>query len=310
MKKMVILMLVFVLAINLISCKDTNADTHKVGIIITDAYGKEIVLTEPPKRIISTYSAITENIYALGAGDLLIGGGSTELYPEEATKLQSFSYSKDDVEKFINANPDVIFFRKTIATKYADLISELESVGIMAIALDNADFHNFVITIAKVIGKESIAKTKLEEFESQLRELENRASAIPEEERVNIFFESSEKDYKTASQHSIAYIGLRKIGTNNVADKDMEKNPTSTIAYFGEEYLLAQANRIDVYIAQHGAMNKTATIESIKQRPGFDIIKAIKEDRILVVDEKLISSPTFRQIQGLIQIFEYIYPDY
>ena len=76
----------------------------------------------------------------------------------------------------------------------------------------------------------------------------------------------------------------------------MEKNTASTIAHFGEEYLLAQANNIDVYIAQHGAMNKTVTIESIKKRPGFYIIKAIKEDRILIIDEKLISSPTFRQV--------------
>ena len=127
-----------------IACNPIGGVKESSGITILDAFGEELYLEEPAKRIISTYSAITENIYALGAGDSLIGGGMTEAYPVEATKLPSFSYSKDDIEKFIAAKPDVIFFRKTIAIKYADLITQLENVGIIVIALDNENFNTFL----------------------------------------------------------------------------------------------------------------------------------------------------------------------
>jgi iron complex transport system substrate-binding protein len=108
----------------------------------------------------------------------------------------------------------------------------------------------------------------------------------------------------------MAYAGLELINVINVAEENMEKDTTSSIADFGEEYLLAEADNIDVYIAQLGVMNKEVSVDVIKSRPGFDVIKAIKDDRIFIVDEKLISSPTFRQIEGLTQVFEYIYPGY
>lgn len=309
MKKLFILVFGLVLIFSS-ACSSVSNDINNSEITITDAFGKEIYLSKPAGRIISTYSAITENIYALGAGELLIGGGSTEAYPEEAVKLPSFSYSKDDVEKFIAAKPDVVFFRKTIAIKYTDLINNLEKVGIIVIALDNEDFESYINTIAKVVGREETAKTMLDEFKKQLEDLRAKAAKIPEEERVSVFFESAQKDYKTASQKSIVYAGLKLIGVNNVADENMEKGAASTIAHFGEEYLLAEANNIDIYIAQYGAMNRTVNIESIKKRPGFNVIKAIKENQIYIIEEKLISSPTFRQVDGLRQLFEYIYPEY
>ncbi len=310
LKKILILFSVMALFTSFIGCTDEYTTTQNSGIIIIDAFGTEIILDEPAQRIISTYSAITENIFALGAGDQLIGVGTSEVYPIEATQLPTFSYSKDDVEKFIAAKPDVIFLRKVIAGKYTDLVSSLENVGIIVIAMDNEGFHKYVTTIAKVVGKEDMAVQMLEEFDKELSALEAMASKVPLKERVNVFFESTAKDYRTASMKSIVYSGFKLIGLNNVADENMDKDATSAIAHFGEEYLLAEADNIDVYIAQHGFMNKTVTIESIKQRPGFNVIKAIKNGRIFIVDEKLISSPTFRQIEGLKQIFEYVYPNY
>jgi iron complex transport system substrate-binding protein len=246
----------------------------------------------------------------LGAGSQVIGIGTSEAYPPEALELPSYSYSKDDVEKFIAAGPDVIFFREAVATKYEDLVAELKGAGITVIALANKNFDEYVTTIAKVVGKEETAEKMLSDFHAQMDALKERADKVPEDERVGVFFESRAKEYNTASETSMAYAGLELINVINVAKENMEKDTTSSIADFGEEYLLAEADNIDVYIAQLGAMNKDVTVESIKARPGFDVIKAVKEDRIFIVEEKLISSLTFRQIEGLTQIFEYIYPGY
>lgn len=292
------------------ACSADEASPTESTIVIIDAFGEEISLDKPAEKIISTYSAITENIFALGAGDKLIGVGTSEAYPPEALELPVFSYSKDDVEKFIAAKPDVIFFRSSVAKKYEDLITNLNSTGIITIAIDNEGFDEYVMTIAKVVGKEDVAEDMLKEFNDKKKKLEERASKVPENEKVSVFFESRQKEYRTPSSKSIVYVGLQLIGATNIAEENMEKDALSTIAYFGEEYLLQEADSIDVYIAQHGAMNKDASAESIKERPGFDVIKAIKEDEILIIEEKLISSPTFRQLEGLVQIFEYLYPGY
>ena len=310
-KRIVVALLAVIMLLSITACdKQEEQKSTEAQITITDSLGKEITLDGPAQAIISTYSAITENIFALGAGAQVIGIGTSEAYPPEALELPAFSYSKDDVEKFIAAGPDVVFFRKSVAAKYEDVVNNLESAGIAVIALEFEDFDTYINTIAKVVGKETEAAELLADFHEEMDALRERAQKVPEEEVVGVFFESRSKEYSTASQSSMAYAGLKLINVINVAEENMEKDATSSIAGFGEEYLLAEADNIDVYVAQLGVMNKEVSVDVIKSRPGFDVIKAIKDDRIFIVDEKIISAPTFRQIEGLVQVFEYIYPEY
>jgi iron complex transport system substrate-binding protein len=125
-----------------------------------------------------------------------------------------------------------------------------------------------------------------------------------------VFFESREKDYRTAARGSMAYKTLKLIGVENVAEVDLEEESSSSVADYGVERILEKAEEIDVYIAQEGVMNKGVTVEGITSRPGFDAVKAVRENRVMIVDEKLISSPTFRQLEGAEALFEAIYPEY
>jgi iron complex transport system substrate-binding protein len=47
----------------------------------------------------------------------------------------------------------------------------------------------------------------------------------------------------------------------------------------------------------------------IKQEPGFNVIKAVAADRIYLVDEKIVSRPTMRLLEGIYTIGRYLYPD-
>jgi hypothetical protein len=59
------------------------------------------------KRIISLYSAHTENLYFLGAGEKLIGAHSTSTFPPEAAALPRYDY-QGDPESVIAADPDLV----------------------------------------------------------------------------------------------------------------------------------------------------------------------------------------------------------
>ena len=60
-----------------------------------------------------------------------------------------------------------------------------------------------------------------------------------------------------------------------------------------------KADRIQVYVAQLGGMNKTVTLEDIYSRPGYMALSAVRSGHVLVIDEKLVASPTFRQLEGI-----------
>ena len=92
----------------------------------------------------------------------------------------------------------------------------------------------------------------------------------------------------------MAGLAIETAGGINLAKDAKPIDQGSTIAPFGEEKILENADKIDVYISQRGSMNSGGDLISISQRPGFDTIKAVKEGKVFVINEKIISSPSFR----------------
>ena len=82
----------------------------------------------------------------------------------------------------------------------------------------------------------------------------------------------------------------------------------TNIAYYGKERILAKANDIEVFLAQLGAMNKV-TVSQIENETGFSIIKAVKQGRVHLVPEEIVSRPTLRLLEGIGLIHGLLYPD-
>lgn len=289
--------------------KKEEVKEDKKTIKFTDAVGKEIVIEEPAKRIISLYSAHTENLFALGLNEEIIGVGTSDKYPKEVAEKDVYSY-KDDPEAIIAAKPDVVLIRTMIANGYPDFVKALENTGIKVVTLyvtDYKDFDEYINTLALITGKEREAAEKLKEFHASVDEIKEKASKITEKKKV--YFESIGKKFKTATPNSFAGTALELIGCENIAaDVEMPKKATTVVEY-GEEKLLSKAKEIDVYTAQKGTMNKTVSIEEIKNRPGYDKIKAVQDEKIVIIDEKIISACNFRYVQGLKELQEKIYPE-
>ncbi|NLA53937.1 MAG: ABC transporter substrate-binding protein, partial [Clostridiales bacterium] len=56
---------------------------------LTDMLGREITLQEPAQRIVALTASDVEILYALGAGDRLVGRGEYCNYPLEALEVPS-----------------------------------------------------------------------------------------------------------------------------------------------------------------------------------------------------------------------------
>ena len=62
----------------------TEMPEPQAAIVVEDDLGFEIVLDEPAQAVISISPNLTEILYAVGAGESLIGRDSNSMYPEEA----------------------------------------------------------------------------------------------------------------------------------------------------------------------------------------------------------------------------------
>ena len=77
---------------------------------VTDDLGRTVKLPQKIERAISLAPNLTENIFAVGAGDRLVGVTTFCNYPPEAEKIQKVSDTQTpNMETIIALKPDVVF---------------------------------------------------------------------------------------------------------------------------------------------------------------------------------------------------------
>ncbi|MDR0383260.1 MAG: ABC transporter substrate-binding protein, partial [Spirochaetaceae bacterium] len=193
---------------------------------VTDDEGNTVSFDRPFTRIISFYSAHTENLFALGAGASVIGVNSTGGYPETAKIIPVFEYTGDP-EYVIAASPDLVLIRPFIRRRNPAYIAALEKAGIPVVSLYPEtfdDFDGYIRRLALLFGMD--AEQKLQEFHSGLRSVEESASSI--KNRLNVFFETTENGTRTASPESLPAIAITTAGGINIAKDAKPVNPLSS----------------------------------------------------------------------------------
>jgi iron complex transport system substrate-binding protein len=275
-----------------------------------DDDGTPVTVGQPFHRIIALYSAHTENLFSIGAGQFVIGGHKTCTYPAPADLLPKFDYTGDP-EYIIAEEPDLVLIRPFIRRSHPDYITEIEKAGITVVSLypeSIAEFDGYILKLALLTGQEKHAEEQLASFHDTVQKIRQDAAGIRNKQTV--FFESTAAENRTVSAASLPAYAIEIAGGINIAAGMKPLSPGSSIAPYGAEKILQNADVIDAYIVQQGAMNRAKTMEDMVKRPGFSVIKAIRENRVLFIDEKIISSPTFRFIEGISQLAAFLYPDF
>ena len=275
-------------------------------ISVTSAYGSE---NPTYTRIISLYSAHTENLVSLGAAAQIIGISSSDDYPAEILTKPRFSYRQDS-EKFIAAKPDLVLVRPMIERSYPQLLEKLRQAGITVISLQPntvSEIYDYWKELGKLTGRAAESAAMVESFTIGLRQFTETLSPVPEWKRPRVYFESIHKKMKTFAPESIAIFVLQQAGGINIA-ADARQLRKTNIAAYGKEHILSKANDIDVFIAQYGRMNPV-THEMVVQESGFTAIKAVREGKVFLIEEQLVSRPTLRILEGIQKIHSFLYQD-
>ncbi len=285
------------------------AASSEYPLTFRDDQGNEITVSAPAMRIIPLYSAHTENLFSLGLDEEIIGVGNADIYPPQVLTRPVYDY-RSDPEKVIAAEPDLVLIRPFIQRSRPEFVQALHKAGLQVVALYPESFDEFdeyIRKLALLTGTQAKAEELLHNFYQEIVEIRAITTAITP--KVKVYFESMEKDYKTVTPDSTPARAIEAAGGLNIASDATPVSEGSSIAAYGIERLLSRANDIDVYISQRGVMNAGGSIRSISARPGFYAIKAVAEQRIYEINEKIISSPTFRHVKGVRELARMFYPE-
>jgi iron complex transport system substrate-binding protein len=272
---------------------------------LVDDAGRTMERVRPFERVISLYGAHTENLFRLGAGNILIGAGRSDRYPPRARALPVFSYH-DGPERFLAADPDLVLIRPMIDRGYAPLIRRLEQSGITVVSLQPStvdEMYAYWHKLGRLCGRMEQAAAMVSAFQQAVADFQALTAAIRPRKRV--YFEAIHRRMKTFTPGSMPIFALETAGGVNIAADALQVR-TTNIAYYGKERLLSRAAEIDVYLAQQGAMNQV-TPEDIRAEAGYEVIKAIKDDQVFIIDETIVARPTWRLLYGIQAIGRLLY---
>lgn len=301
----ILLIQLFLLLSGFVFAHPAVAESEKT---ILNSFGQPVEVVRPFKRIISLYSAHTENLCSLGAENLLVGISRSDDYPPSALSKPRFSY-REDPEKFIALHPDLVLIRPMIERSYPQFIEKIQKAGITVISLQPntiAEMFDYWRALGILVDKKNEAEKMIAIFKTRLKVVQDSFKNVPLETRPKVYFQSIHKKMKTFAPESIGIFVLEQSGGFNIASDAVQVRKTN-IAFYGKERLLSRGSEIDFFLAQHGRMNPVNR-DLILKEPGFKAIKAVREEKVFLIEEALVSRPTLRILDGIEQLNTILYP--
>lgn len=274
---------------------------------IIDQDGNTISFSNPFSRIISLYPAHTENLVELGAADQLIGVSRGD--NPQSVKDRPYFSDTDNAEKFIAAAPDLVLVRPMIVRSHPQLLNRLRKSGITVVSLQPTgveEMFSYWLKLGKMTGKSKAAEDMQKRFLDGVAAIQRKIPAIAKTERPGVYVESIHSKMKTFAPSSMTIYAVEVAGGRNVADDAKARN-NSNIAEYGKEQIIARSEEIDIFLSQTGRMNPI-DIQTLKNEPGFQLIKAFKNNKVYLIEEELVSRPTLRLISGIEQLHDIFYP--
>ncbi len=270
------------------------------GVETTDMMGREIKLAAPATRVVALSAADCEILYAIGAGDLLVGRGEFCDYPAEVQAAPAVqSGMETNIEQIIALAPQVLFMSAMAQTE--DQVKQLEAAGIQCVVSDAKDINGVyqaITLIGAVTGRDAEAMAVVNKMESTLSELSVHASEL---EGKSVYFEVSPLQYGlwTAGKGTFMDEIATMLGLKNVfAD-------TSGWAEISEEQVIKANPDIIVTVAMYFGEGQTPTDE-ILSRPGWQDVTAVKNGDILNLQNNELSRPGPRIADGAQALFDFV----
>jgi len=121
-----------------------------------------------PARIVSTFPSITETLFALGAGDRVVGVSNYCRYPAAVLSLPKIgTYTKPDPERIAVLRPDMVIIQKS-ATGLADRLSALGIQHAEVKIGSLAEVYSMIRAIGSAVGLSEKAEKLDSEIQSRL----------------------------------------------------------------------------------------------------------------------------------------------
>ena len=266
-----------------------EAAAQDTGITVTDMLGREVSLDAPAEKIVAVTAANVEVLYALGAGDTLVGRGEWCNYPPEALEVTSVeSGYNTNIEQIIALEPDLVI----MSTMAQDQWDQLDAAGIPVLVIDAQDIagvYESIRLIGAVVDKDEEAEKLVADMEAAFAEL-----TVSESTGKTVYFEISALEWGLWAAGPGTFmdeIGQMLGLTNIFSDVD------SAWVQISQEQVIERNPDYIVTTSMYGGDDES-TVAEILGREGWGDIEAVKNGNVFSADNDQMTRPGPRLVEA------------
>lgn len=279
------------------------------------------------QKIISLSPSYTEVLYVLGLQDQIVGWTKYCNYPPEVQdtngwlsydeyefkSIQDELYNKDVavVSTFTNVNYELIDSLKptlilAVHRMQHDIAQKLRDKDYNVLHFEPEtleDVFELIQSVGDATGKTRRAKKLIAGYWSEIDAIKSITANLP---KVKVYFE-------------INHVGPWVLGSGSPMDQILEIaggenifNDVRSEAFKAELGDIVERNP-DVILTPlwpHAGRNEVTTVREIVNRPGFETINAVMNDRVYHYDSALLKKPGPRQVTAIKKMAYLLHPYY
>jgi iron complex transport system substrate-binding protein len=270
---------------------------------ITDGLGREVTLNGLPQRIISLAPSNTEILYAIGAGEQVVGRDALSDFPEEAQSATDIGSTFDalNTELIVSLNPDLILAAEI---NTPEQVKQLEDLGMTVYYLKNPttleEMYDNLELVAQLTGHQDDAAALIESLKARVAAVDEKIA--PLSSRPSVFYELDATDPSkpfTAGKGTFITQLIDRAGGYNIAS-ELDGYPQLSL----EQVVAADPAFIILGDARYGV-----SPESIAQRPGWENLSAVRNGKIFPFNDDLVSRPGPRLVDALEELAKLLRPE-
>src|SRR5579884_1553003 len=319
-------------ALGAASVAHSTAKHHALfPVTIRDDTGYKVTIPKRPRRIVSLDPRDTETLFSLNLERRIVADGGSQVegafccrtkfkypsqwpspwgrdYPSRARRLPHIEGGYDsahpfDIEAVEKKHPNLV----VSLNSDPEGIQKMRSVGLKVVVLDPhtlLQIQNDIRLVGRITGQVKQAKVVVGNIRSRLKKVERALASIHKLPRVFYEIDDSTGTPYTACHGSFIDQMLTVAKAKNIAHNVQPCPKADPYPQMSSEAVVHD-NPQDILL---GDSNYGTTPAQVKSRPGWNVIDAVKHNRIFPVDDDLVSRAGPREVIGLERVARLLHP--
>jgi iron complex transport system substrate-binding protein len=278
-----------------------TAATGTFPVTIKDDDGINVTIKAKPARIVSTKPASTEILFAIGAGDRVVGVSSLDDYPPQVKNIAKVGDFEPNPEAVMGLSPDLV----VSYSGYEEKLQAVQAAGAAVLTFNPVSVEGIFANITALgvaTGNTGQAAALVDSLKTQIAQISAAAKATGSAPEV---FYAVDNTLYTIGPNTFVDDLLKMANAVNVASM-LGNNANGQQYYqYSPEQLVAADPDIILLPTSSGYKN----IQEFTKDPRFAQMTAVKGGQVFLIDDTTITRPGPRIAEGLKILVKAIHPD-